>query len=126
LPDFGAHHERHKETLNKLQQRIRRIRPNRNMKDRLLLHDNARPHTSLRTREAVTKMAWAVRPHSVQSPGLVLPVWPVKDGRHFAHDNGLEQFFVMCSEAEASNFPTVVYSLLLSVGKSVLKITESF
>jgi hypothetical protein len=30
--------------LNKLRQRTRIVRPNRNTKDVLLLHDNARPH----------------------------------------------------------------------------------
>jgi peptidoglycan/xylan/chitin deacetylase (PgdA/CDA1 family) len=46
---FGAHHERYKETLNKLRQRIRTVRPERNTKDVLLLHDNARPDTRLCT-----------------------------------------------------------------------------
>jgi histone-lysine N-methyltransferase SETMAR len=58
------------ETLNQLQQRIRRVRPKRNMKDVLLLHDNARPHTSLRTREAIAKMGWAFPPHPPHSPDL--------------------------------------------------------
>jgi hypothetical protein len=53
--DFGAHHERNKEPLNELRQRIRRVRPDRNMKDVPLLPDNARPHISLRTREAIAK-----------------------------------------------------------------------
>jgi len=34
-------------TLQKLKQRYRRVRPNRNPGDMLIQHDNARPHTSL-------------------------------------------------------------------------------
>jgi hypothetical protein len=58
--DFRAHHERYKETLNKLRQRIRTVRPNRHIKDVLLLHDNAGPHTNLRTRKAVAEMGWSL------------------------------------------------------------------
>jgi hypothetical protein len=32
---------------------------------------------------------------------------------------------VMCSEVEAGNFTTLVYSVLLKVGRSVLKMTET-
>jgi hypothetical protein len=49
--DFGAHYERYKE----LRQPIRTVRPNGNVKDVLLLHDNARPHTSFSTRDAIAK-----------------------------------------------------------------------
>jgi hypothetical protein len=36
----------------------------------------------------------------------------------------LKKVFVMCFEAEARNF-TLVYSLLLNVGRSVLKVAEN-
>jgi histone-lysine N-methyltransferase SETMAR len=36
----------------------------------LLQHDNARPHTSLKTREAITKFGWAELPHPPYSPDL--------------------------------------------------------
>jgi hypothetical protein len=65
---FGAHHRRYNETLNKLRQRVSIIRPNRNTNDVLLLHDNARPHTSLRTREGIRKMGWAVSPRPAHPP----------------------------------------------------------
>jgi hypothetical protein len=32
---------------------------------------------------------------------------------------------VICCEAEAENFTTLVYSILLSIGKNVLKVTET-
>jgi histone-lysine N-methyltransferase SETMAR len=36
----------------------------------LLQHDSARPHTSLKTREAITKFGWTVLPHPPYSPDL--------------------------------------------------------
>jgi hypothetical protein len=36
----------------------------------LLQHDNARPHTRLRTREQITKMGWTMLPHPPYSPDL--------------------------------------------------------
>lgn len=50
--------------------RIRRIRRNRKMNQFLLLHDNARQHTSLRTTEAITTKQWTVFSHFPYSPGL--------------------------------------------------------
>ena len=39
----------------------------------LLLHDNARPHTSIRTMEAITSFEWTVIPHPPYSPDLAPP-----------------------------------------------------
>jgi hypothetical protein len=50
--------------------RIRRVRPNRNMKDVLRLHVNAKPHTSLRTRGSREAMGWTVLLRSAHSPDL--------------------------------------------------------
>ena len=57
-------------TLQKIKQRYRRVRPNRNPGDMLIQHDNARPHTSLRTQEAIAKFGWNVLPHPPHSPDL--------------------------------------------------------
>jgi len=38
----------------------------------LLMHDNARPHTILCTREAVATIGWTVTPHPSCSPDLAL------------------------------------------------------
>jgi histone-lysine N-methyltransferase SETMAR len=59
-------------TLQKLKQCYRRVRPNRNSGDMLIQRDNARPHTSLRTQEAIAKFGWNVLPHSPYSPDLAL------------------------------------------------------
>jgi transposase len=39
----------------------------------LFLHDNARQHTSLCTRKAITKIGWTVLPHPPYSPDLASP-----------------------------------------------------
>ena len=57
-------------TLTKLKKRFRRVRPNKTSAELLLQHDNARPHTSQKTREAVTKLGWTVLPHPPYSPDL--------------------------------------------------------
>jgi hypothetical protein len=70
------------------------------MKDVLLLHDNARPHTNLSTCEAIANMRWTVLPHPAHgqdlSPSDCRLFGPVKDalhGRHFADDIDLKQSF---------------------------------
>jgi histone-lysine N-methyltransferase SETMAR len=67
------------------------------MKDVLLLHDNAQPHTSLRTSEAIEKMGWTVLPRPAHSSDLApsdchlfRPVTDALRGRHFADDNELK------------------------------------
>jgi histone-lysine N-methyltransferase SETMAR len=70
------------------------------MKDVLLLHDNARPHTSLRTSEAIIKTGRTFRPLPAHSPDLAPSdchlFGPVKDGlrgRYFAEFNELKRNF---------------------------------
>jgi histone-lysine N-methyltransferase SETMAR len=55
------------ETLKK---RFRRVRPHKDVTKVLFHHDNAKPHTSLHTREAITKFQWTVPPHPPYSPDL--------------------------------------------------------
>jgi hypothetical protein len=95
--DFGAHNERYKGILNKLRQRIRTVRPDQNMKDVLLLDDNARPYTSIRTLEAIAKMAWTVLSHPAHDPDLApsdyqlfVPVNNALRRRHLAGDKELK------------------------------------
>jgi histone-lysine N-methyltransferase SETMAR len=63
---FGRIHQNRK----KLKQCYQRVRPNRNAGDMLIQHDNARPHTSLRSQEAIAKFGWTVLPHPPYSPDL--------------------------------------------------------
>jgi histone-lysine N-methyltransferase SETMAR len=61
------------ETLKKLKKRFRRVRSHKDVTKVLLQHDNARPHTSLRTREAITKLQWIVLSHPPYSRIWLLP-----------------------------------------------------
>jgi len=83
-------------TFQKLKQRYRPVRPNRNPGGMLIQHDNARPHTSLRTQEAITKFGWTVLPLPPYSPDLAPSVfhlfWPLKDalsGTRFEYDESV-------------------------------------
>jgi hypothetical protein len=74
-------------------------------------------------------MGWTVFPHPTHSPDLAPSdchlFGAIKDalcGCHLADDSELKQVFMMCSDVEAGNFTTLVYIVILSVGKSVLKI----
>ena len=59
MPKGGTiNSEAYIETLQKLKARIKRVRPNLKMSKVFLQHDNARPHTSIRTREAITSSRW--------------------------------------------------------------------
>ena len=52
--------------------RIHRVRPSLPIDNVLLLHNNARPHTSTRTREKITSFGWTTLPHPPYSPDLAL------------------------------------------------------
>ena len=61
------------------------------MKKVFLQHDNARPHTSIKTREAITSFGWITVPHSPYSPDLAPSDYPLFDamkeelrGKHYA------------------------------------------
>ena len=82
------------ETLRKLKAKIRRVRPNLDMANVLLQHDNARPHTSIRTMEAITSFGWTVIPHPPYSPDLAPSDYhlfgPMKEGlrgNRYGNDN---------------------------------------
>ena len=60
------------DTLIKLKARIRRIRPALEMSKVLLQHDNARPHTSLKTRKFISSFGWTIsHPPIFARPGTV-------------------------------------------------------
>jgi histone-lysine N-methyltransferase SETMAR len=87
--------ERDVQTLKKLKQRTGMVRSNRKIDQvLLLLHDNTRPHTSPRTREAITTIGWTVLLHPPYSPDLAPSEYqifgPMKDalGGQPLADNG--------------------------------------
>ncbi|GFR72797.1 histone-lysine N-methyltransferase SETMAR [Elysia marginata] len=65
--DYTANSERPISTLRKLKVRLKRVRP---IKHAILHHDNARPHTSRQTEEALHKMNFVVLPHPSYSSDL--------------------------------------------------------
>jgi len=80
-----------------LKQQIQRVEPNRRRNVVLLLPYNARPHTSLHTKEATATMGWTVLPHPTYSPDLApcnfhlfVPLKDSLQGRCFADSNELE------------------------------------
>lgn len=85
-------------TLKKLTLRIRRILPNRKINQvHLLPYDKAKPHSSLRTREAITAIGWIIIPHPLcrtdLKPTIFNQFGPLNDelqGRHFAEDDELQ------------------------------------
>ena len=59
----------------------------------LLQHDNARPHTSLKTHEVISSFGWTTISHPPHLPDLALSDFhlfePIKEslrGRHFSSD----------------------------------------
>jgi hypothetical protein len=64
----------------------------------LIQHDNVRPHTSLRTQEAIAKCGWTVLPHPSYSPDLVLSDFnlfgPLKDTLRGTRFEDVESVFV--------------------------------
>ena len=63
--------EAYTETLTNFRARIRRVRPNLPIDNVLLLHDNARQHTNIRTRETIASFGWTTLLHPPYSPDLV-------------------------------------------------------
>jgi histone-lysine N-methyltransferase SETMAR len=81
------------ETLKK---RFRRVCPHKDVTKVLLHQDNARPHTSLHTREAITKIQWTALPHPPYSPDLAPSDYhlfsPFKDAVRGKKFEGAEKF----------------------------------
>jgi len=80
--------DRYIATLTNLKARISRVRPEKKT-NFLLQHDNARPHTSLKTVEHIVSLGWTVVPLPQNSPDLVPSDFhlfgPMKDGLRGQH-----------------------------------------
>ena len=114
-------------TLQKLKQRYQWVRPNRNPGDMLIQHNNARPHTSLWTQEAITKSGWTVLPHPPYTPDLAPSDFhlfgPLKDALHgtrFEDDeNVIQAVRTWLCEQETSWYREGMCALVLHWRKAV-------
>jgi len=88
-PGQTINSDRYIATLTKLKARISRVRPEKKKTTFLLQHDNARPHTSLKTVEHIANLGWTVLPHPPYSPDLAPSDFhlfgPMKDGLRGQH-----------------------------------------
>jgi hypothetical protein len=87
-PGQTVRSDRYIATVTKLGARISRVRPEKKTTF-LMQHDNARPHTSLRTMGHVAQFGWTVLPHPPYSPDLAPSdfrlLGPMKSGIHGQH-----------------------------------------
>ena len=62
----------YKGQLQKLNEKIQVLRPHNAHTPRkvLLLHDNARPHIAIATKDAISELGWEPLPHPAYSPDL--------------------------------------------------------
>jgi len=115
-------------TLQKLKQGYRRVRPNRNPGDMLIQHDNAHPHISLRTQEAIAKFGWNVLPHPPPSSPDLAPsdfhlFVPLKDalrGTRFQDDeSGICAVRTWLREQKTSRYRIGMHALVSRWRKAV-------
>lgn len=97
--------------LVKLRSTIRRKRPGLLTRGVILLHDNARPHTALLTREKIQKFGWELLDHPPYSPDLAPSDYhlfgPLKNhlgGRRFACDAEVEREVKLWFRKQGTNF----------------------
>ena len=87
-PGQTINSDRYIAMLTELKARISRVRPEKKTAF-LLQHNNARPHTSLKTVEHIVNLGWTVLPHPPYSldlaPSDFHPFGPMKDGLHGQH-----------------------------------------
>lgn len=69
-PNETINSQRYIQTLDKLHQAIKSKRPGMLSSGVILLHDNARPHVSKATSDALTRKRWEVLEHPAYSPDL--------------------------------------------------------
>ncbi|GFR90994.1 histone-lysine N-methyltransferase SETMAR [Elysia marginata] len=85
------------DTLIKLRARILRVRPDIDIESVLLLQDNARPHTGIRTRETIASFWWSTLTHQSYLPDLAPSDYylfgHIKQGlrgKHYENDEGVK------------------------------------
>ena len=92
----------------------------------MIQHNIARPHTSLRTQEAITKFGWTVLPHPPYSPDLVPSYFhlfgPLKDalrGTRFEDESVIHAVRTWLCEQETSWYREGMHALVLRWRKAI-------
>ena len=114
-------------TFKKLKQHYRWLQPHRNARDVWIQHDNAHPHTSLRTQGAIAKFGWNVLSHPPFShhlaPSDFLFFGPLNNtlhGTRFEDDKSLiHAVRTWLREQETSSYRDSIHALISRWHKAV-------
>ena len=114
------------QVLSWLKARLQRVRPSLPMSKVLLQHDNARPHTSLRTREVISSFGWTTVTHPPYSPDLAPSDFhlfgPLKvnlRGNHYGSDDDVKKAVKSWLKAQPASFYERGIHALVNRWKSV-------
>ena len=125
--DKTINSEAYIETRKKIRARIRRAIPQLEMKKVFLQHDNAQPHKSIKTREAITSFEWITVSHPPYSPDLAPSDYhlfgTMKEelrGKHYTDDE-VKQLPRIAFAVSHLNFTRLEYMLSYNNGKLRLK-----
>ena len=118
--------ERYVSTLRALKGRLRRVRQDK-VKDVVIQHDNARPHTSRQTQCALQQLELPTIPHPPYSPDLAPSdffLFPLLKkhlkGNHYETDAEVEADVRTCADPRHQNSSPTECENLYNAGASVL------
>ena len=118
------------ETLTALKRRIERIGI-RN--EKLLQHDNARPHTSAATRDAIQRLEFSVLPHAPYSPDLApgyFHLFPeLKEylkGQRFSCDEEVKSAVRKWFQKQNTNFKDTFKKKLVQLWRKCIEVRSDF
>ena len=85
----------------------------------LLLDDNARPHTNIRTREKIASLGWTTLPHPLYSPDLAPSdyhlVGPLKEslrGKHYSSNEEVKSVVKKSLKEQSTEYEAGIHALI--------------